>query len=217
MDNNPIKIYQTEDGQTQIDVRFEHETVWLSQAQMVDLFGRDQSVVSRHIRNAINDSEVNKKSNMQKMHIANSDKPVAYYDLDVIISVGYRIKSQQGVQFRRWSTQHLKNILIQGYSLHQQRFEQNAQALQQALKLIEKTAKSPDLTLDAGRGLTEFFELENKFPDTQCQSMVIMPNHFHCIIQNVGADLRVCPDLGEHIQGIGSPLRFKLVSGKIRV
>jgi len=152
---NPIKIYQTDDGQTQIDVRFEQETVWLSQAQMVDLFGRDQSVVSRHIRNAINDGEVNEKSNMQKMHIANSDKPVAFYDLDVIISVGYRIKSQQGVQFRRWATQHLKNILIQGYSLHQQRFEQNAQALQQALKLIEKTAKSPDLTLDAGRGLTE--------------------------------------------------------------
>ncbi len=122
-------------------MRFQNETVWLSQAQMVDLFGRDQSVVSRHIRNAIVDGEINEKSNMQKMHIANSDKPVTFYDLDVIISVGYRIKSQQGVQFRRWATQHLKNILIQGYSLHQKRFEQNAQALQQALKLIEKNCK----------------------------------------------------------------------------
>lgn len=92
---------------------------------------------------------------MQKMHITNSDRPVVFYDLDVIISVGYRIKSPQGVQFRRWATQRLKEVLIQGYTFHQQRFEQNAQALQQALKLIEKTAKSPELTIESGRGLTE--------------------------------------------------------------
>lgn len=150
-----VKIYQTADGQTQVDVRFEQETVWLSQAQMVELFGRDQSVISRHIRNALQEGEISDKSNMQKMHIANSDRPVAFYDLEVIISVGYRIKSPQGVQFRRWATARLKEVLLQGYSLHQQRFEQNANALQQALKLIEKTAKSPELTLKAGRGLTE--------------------------------------------------------------
>jgi len=152
---NPIEIYQTNDGQIQVEVHFEQDTVWLSQAQMVDLFGRDQSVVSRHIRNAIGDGEVCEKSNMQKMHIANSDRPVAFYDLEVIISVGYRIKSPQGVQFRRWATRRLKELLLQGYTINQQRFEQNAATLQQALKLIEKTAKSPDLTLDAGRGLTE--------------------------------------------------------------
>ncbi len=150
-----IIIYQTDDGQTQVDVHFEQETVWLTQAQMVELFGRDQSVISRHIRNAIQDGEVSEKSNMQKVHIAHSDKPIACYDLDIIISVGYRIKSVQGVQFRRWATTRLKELLLQGYSLHQQRFEQNAAALQQALKLIEKTAKSPELTLEAGRGLTE--------------------------------------------------------------
>ena len=150
-----VKIYQTVDGQTQVDVRFEQETVWLSQAQMVELFGRDQSVISRHIRNALQEGEISEESNMQKMHIANSDRPVAFYDLEVIISVGYRIKSPQGVQFRRWATARLKEVLLQGYSLHQQRFEQNANALQQALKLIEKTAKSPELTLEAGRGLTE--------------------------------------------------------------
>jgi len=152
---NQIEIYQTKDGQSQVNVRFEQETVWLSQAQMVELFGRDQSVVSRHIRNALQEDEVSEKSNMQKMHITNSDRPVTFYDLDVIISVGYRIKSPQGVQFRRWATQRLKEVLVQGYTLNQQRFEQNAIALQQALKLIEKTAKSPNLTLDAGRGLTE--------------------------------------------------------------
>ena len=150
-----FKIYQTADGQTQVDVRFEQETVWLSQAQMVDLFGRDQSVISRHIRNALQEGEISNESNMQKMHIANSDRPVAFYDLDVIISIGYKIKSPQGVQFRCWATARLKELLLQGYSLHQQRFEQNANALQQALKLIEKTAKLPELTLEAGRGLTE--------------------------------------------------------------
>jgi hypothetical protein len=81
-----IIIYQTADGQIAVDVRVDHDTVWLTQAQMVELFGRDQSVVSRHIRNAFSDDEVSEKSNMQKMHIANSDRPVAFYDLDVIIS-----------------------------------------------------------------------------------------------------------------------------------
>ncbi len=111
---NSIEIYQTADGQTRVDVRFEQETVWLSQAQMVDLFGRDQSVVSRHIRTALQEGEVSEKSNMQKMHIANSDRPVVFYDLEVIISVGYRIKSPQGVQFRRWATQRLHEDLVQG-------------------------------------------------------------------------------------------------------
>jgi len=101
---NQIEIYQTEDGVTDIQVRFEQETIWLTQAQMVELFGRDVSVVSRHIRNALNEGEIDEKSNLQKMQIANSDRPVAYYDLDVVISVGYRVKSQRGVQFRRRSS-----------------------------------------------------------------------------------------------------------------
>ncbi len=150
-----IVIYQSADGQTQVDVRFEQETVWLSQAQMVELFGRDVSVVSRHIRNAINDGEVDEKSNLQKMQIANSDRPVIFYDLEVIISVGYRIKSTQGVQFRRWATQRLKEYLVQGYSLNQARFEQNAGELEQALALIRKAAKSPELSTASGRGLVE--------------------------------------------------------------
>lgn len=152
---NSIEIYQTADGQTRVDVRFEQETVWLSQAQLVELFGRDVSVISRHIRNAINEGEVDEKSNLQKMQIANSDRPVVFYDLDVIISVGYRIKSPQGVQFRRWATQRLKEYLVQGYSLNQARFEQNADELEQALALIRKAAKSPELSTDSGRGLVE--------------------------------------------------------------
>ncbi|AAZ18732.1 probable Death-on-curing family protein [Psychrobacter arcticus 273-4] len=150
-----IEIYQSRDGQAQVDVRFEQETVWLSQAQMVALFGRNQSVISRHINNALSDEEIYEKSNMQKMHIANSDRPVVFYDLDVVISVGYRIKSPQGVQFRRWATQRLRDYLVQGYAINEQRFDKNAAELKQALALIKKTAQSPELKTDEGRGLIE--------------------------------------------------------------
>lgn len=154
-DNSQIEIYQTDDGQTEIAVQFEAETAWLSQAQMVELFGRDQSVISRHIRNAVKEEEISEMSNMQKMHIAHADRPVMFYDLDVVISVGYRIKSQQGVQFRRWATQRLREYLTRGYAINRQRFEQNAAELEQALALIKKAAQSQELRTDAGRGLVE--------------------------------------------------------------
>ena len=102
---NKIELYQTKDGKTQVEVQFEHDTVWLNQDQLVQLFDRDQSVISRHINNIFKEGELDKKSNMQKMHIANSDKPVGYYNLDVIISLGYRVKSIRGTRFRQWATQ----------------------------------------------------------------------------------------------------------------
>jgi len=154
-DNSQIEIYQTADGQTEIAVQFEAETAWLSQAQMVGLFGRDVSVISRHISNALKEGEISEQSNLQKMQIANSDRPVVFYDLDVVISVGYRIKSRQGVQFRRWATQRLREYLVQGYAINRQRFEQNAVELEQALALIKKAAQSPELRTDSGRGLVE--------------------------------------------------------------
>lgn len=152
---NPIEIYQSPTGETEVEVRFDNETVWLSQAQMVQLFGRNQSVISRHIHNAITDGEIDEKSNMQKMHIANSDKPVVFYDLETIISVGYRIKSQQGVAFRRWATARLKDYLLKGYAINQKRLAENAFELEQALALIQKTAQSTALTLESGRGLID--------------------------------------------------------------
>lgn len=150
-----IEIYET-DAQT-IEVRLDREqdTVWLNQAQLGRLFERDQSVISRHVRNLFAEEELDSASNMQKMHIANSDKPVAFYSLDVIISVGYRVKSPQGVKFRRWATQRLKEYLLQGYTLNQQCFEKNAHALQQALLLIQKTAQSPELSVEASSGLVD--------------------------------------------------------------
>lgn len=144
MEQNKIQIYQTADGQVRLEVALEQDTVWLSQAQMVALFGRDVSVISRHIRNALDEGEVSKKSNLQKMQIANSDRPVVIYDLDVVISVGYRIKSERGVQFRRWATQVLRQHLAQGYTINQARFEQNAAELEQALALIVDHSESPN-------------------------------------------------------------------------
>lgn len=137
---NPIEIYQTQDGQTQVEVWFDNDTVWLSQAQMVTLFGRDVSVISRHIRNALDEGEISEKSNLQKMQIASSDRPVTFYDLETVISVGYRIKSPQGVAFRRWATARLKDYLVKGYALNQKRLQQNAVELEQALTLISDYA-----------------------------------------------------------------------------
>ena len=98
---NKVEIYKSEDNQIELQVQMDADTVWLTQEQLVLLFGRDQSVISRHINNVFSEKELDKESNMQKMHIANSDKPVAFYNLDVIISISYRVKSQLGTQFRQ--------------------------------------------------------------------------------------------------------------------
>lgn len=119
-----IEIFTTQDGQAQLRVALDKDTVWLTQAQLCELFERDQSVISRHVRNVFHEGELLQESNMQKMHIANSDKPVAFYSLDVIISVGYRVKSQRGVQFRQWATHTLKQHLVQGYTLNQKRLQE---------------------------------------------------------------------------------------------
>lgn len=102
--NKEIAIYTGKDGQTQIEVQFDKDTVWLNQSQITDLFQRDRTVITKHINNIFKEGELEEKSNVQKMHIANSDKPVVFYNLDVIISVGYRVKSLRGTQFRQWAT-----------------------------------------------------------------------------------------------------------------
>ena len=97
-------IYTTEDGFTKIETTFDGDTVWLSRAQMAELFQRDRSVISKHIKNVFEEGELEKESNVQILHVANSDKPVEFYNLDVIISAGYRVKSKRGTQFRIWTT-----------------------------------------------------------------------------------------------------------------
>jgi len=111
-------IYQTVDGLTKIDVRMEGETLWLTQAQIAELFGRERSVITKHIRNIFNEGELDEKSNVQNMHIPNSDKPVSFYSLDVILAVGYRVKSTRGTQFRQWATQVLHEYLQKGFAMN---------------------------------------------------------------------------------------------------
>ena len=158
---NPIEIYQAQDGTTQVEVRFENDTVWLSQAQMAMLFGKDIRTINEHITNIFDDEALEKESTIRKFRIVRQEgkrqvnREIEHYDLDMIISVGYRVKSKQGISFRRWATARLKEYLTQGYTINQKRLQQNAHELEQALALIQKTANSSELTLESGRGLVD--------------------------------------------------------------
>lgn len=121
--NNSIVLYTTADGKTQLDVKLENETVWLSVSQMSILFNRESSNIRRHIINIFREQELIKESNVQNLHVPFSDKPVPYYSLDVIISVGYRVKSVNGSRFRQWANSILKEYLVRGYAINQQRLD----------------------------------------------------------------------------------------------
>ena len=157
-----IEIYQTADGETQIEVRLEDDTLWLNQRQMAELFDKDVRTVNEHIKNIFSDKELDEGSTIRKFRIVRQEgsrqvgREVEHYSLDMAISVGYRVSSKKGTQFRIWATQRLKEHLVQGYTLNRHRFERNAAELQQALALVQKAAQSPELTGQAGRGLVEF-------------------------------------------------------------
>lgn len=148
-----VEIYLSADGQLELKVALDNDTVWLSQLQLAALYGRDQSVLSRHIRNVFKEGELPEQSNMQKMHIAGSDKPVTYYSLDVIISVGYRVKSQRGVQFRQWATRTLRKHLVEGYTLSQQRLQERGIEFKQAIALLSRTLANQQLVSAEGEAV----------------------------------------------------------------
>jgi prophage maintenance system killer protein len=151
-----VVLYEAADGRVQLDVRFERETVWLTQAQMAKLFGRERSVITKHLRNVFREGELLEKSNVQNLHIASSDKPVAYYNLDVIISVGYRVKSHQGTKFRIWATRTLKDHLLRGYTLDEKRLrEKGLGEIEQAVGLLARTLTQHALVTDEGRAVLE--------------------------------------------------------------
>ena len=148
--NNEILIYQTEDGQTQVDVRMENDTVWLTQAQMACLFDKDQSVIARHIANVFKEGELEKDSNMQILHNTLSKyKPTAIYNLDVIISVGYRVKSQRGVKFRQWANRILKEYLTKGYAVNDRLRRDQLGELRQLVQVVGRTLQNQDITQTA--------------------------------------------------------------------
>ncbi len=132
-----IVFFESGDKSVSLKVPLQNETVWLNQSQMIQLFGRDQSVISRHVKNVFEEKEVDPEGNMQILHISGSDKPVAFYSLDVIISVGYRVKSQRGVEFRKWANSVLRQYIMNGYAANTHRLEELNQTLQ-IIKRIEK-------------------------------------------------------------------------------
>lgn len=152
--NNSIEIYRSQDGSVQLNVKLENETVWLSANQMAMLFDRDAKTIRKHINNVFADGELTKESNTHFLRVANSDKPVPFYNLDVIISVGYRVKSQQGVQFRRWATSVLKQYLIKGYAINQQIKLDRYNELKDVVRLMSRAVGLQDkVTTDEYSGL----------------------------------------------------------------
>lgn len=153
-----VIVYEAPDGQVRVDVRLERETVWLSQAQMAELFGRERSVITKHVRNVFREKELGEESNVHFLHVAGSDKPVGFYSLDVIISVGYRVKSLRGTQFRIWATTTLREHLVRGYTLNERRLlerERGLEEIEQAVGLLARTLTSHELVSDEGRAVLE--------------------------------------------------------------
>ena len=137
--NNQIIIYQAGDDQTQIDVRLENETVWLTTQQMAMLFDREESNIRRHVINVFKEGELKKENNVHFLHVNGVKKPVPFYNLDVIISVGYRVKSQRGVQFRQWANRVLKQYLIKGYAINERLRHEQISELRQLVQVVSRT------------------------------------------------------------------------------
>ena len=154
--NDQIIIYLTEDGQTQVDVRLENETVWLSTSQMAMLFDKEESNIRRHVINVFKEGELERENNVQKIHVNGIKKPVPYYNLDVIISVGYRVKSKRGTAFRIWARKILKDYLIKGYAINERMRKEQIGELRQLVGMLGRTIQSqPLLSNDETNALFE--------------------------------------------------------------
>ena len=133
-EKNELVLFKSKDGQVSLPVTLERETVWLSQRQMAELFGKDRTVIGRHIRNAIDEGEVDAKTMCAKFAHMGRDADQVYkvdvYNLDVVISVGYRVKSKRGVEFRRWATSVLRDYLLKGAAVNEMRLRQLGQAIE---------------------------------------------------------------------------------------
>ena len=154
--NNQIIVY--DNGEIELKVSVENENVWLTQKQIVELFQKNQSVISRHISNIFKDNEVDEKSNMQKMHIAKSDKPVKFYSLDIVLAVGYRTNSNKAIEFRRWATKILKEYITNGYAINSEKItvdrflnlENDMKSMQQRVNKIDILVSSNQLEITQG-------------------------------------------------------------------
>jgi prophage maintenance system killer protein len=154
-------IYQTENGALELRGDQSHDTLWATQAQIADVFSIDRSVVTKHIRNVFKTGEVDEKSNVQKMHIARSDKPVSLYSLDIVLAVGYRTNSAKAICFRQWATKTLRQHIVEGYTINSKRVGQNYAAFLKAVEQVQAVLPAGD-RMDG----TEVLELVKLFADT---------------------------------------------------
>ena len=179
---NEIILYRPNEATEHIEVRLENDTVWLNQEQISFLFLRDQSVISRHIRNVFRENELDEKSNMQKVHIPNSDKLVTFYNLDVIISVGYRVKSKQGTQFRIWANRVLKEYLLKGYTVSNRmnRMEDNLENIKNKVDQIELQINSkliPTQGVFFDGQIFDAYELMSRIIRSAKQEIILIDNY----------------------------------------
>ena len=156
---NSVVIYQTSDGETSIDVKFQDETVWLSQAQMAELFQKDRTVIGRHINNIFKEDELERETTCANFAHVGNDGDQQYittlYNLDVIISVGYRVKSKRGTQFRIWANKILKQYLLQGYAVNERIASQKYDELSQLVKVLGRTIQNQEKLTEDSRSLLD--------------------------------------------------------------
>ena len=157
MNKDQILIYQASDGKTSVEVKLAHEMIWLSQDQMAELFDKAKSTINEHIKNVYKENELSEENTKRKFGNSEfSDKPTNFYNLDVIISVGYRVKSPRGTQFRVWANQVLKDYLTKGYAIDHKRFQEQSRQLEelkQTVKLLGNVIDNKELTSDEATGL----------------------------------------------------------------
>lgn len=179
-----IILYRPNQLAEHIEVRVdsEKETIWLTQGQIAELFQRDRTVITKHIRNIFATEELDEKSNVQKMHIPNSDKPVVFYNLDVILSVGYRVNSKQGTQFRQWANRILKDYLLKGYAINNRmnRLEDNFDTLKNKVEQIDlqiNTHQIPTQGVFFDGQVFDAYTLASKIIRTAKENIVLIDNY----------------------------------------
>lgn len=200
MDENKIVIYQVEDGQTRIDVRLENDTVWLTTSQMAVLFDREESNIRRHVINVFKEGELVRENNVQKLHVNGVKKPVPFYNLDVIISVGYRVKSKRGTAFRIWANKILKEYLVKGYAVNDRICRDQISELRQLIQVVGRAIEhQPLASTEENKALfevvTDYTYALDTLDNYDYQRLAInkttREEHFHATYDNAMDEIRL--------------------------
>ncbi len=200
MDENKIVIYQVEDGQTRIDVRLENDTVWLTTSQMAILFDREESNIRRHVINVFKEGELVRENNVQKLHVNGVKKPVPFYNLDVIISVGYRVKSKRGTAFRIWANKILKEYLVKGYAVNDRIRRDQISELRQLIQVVGRAIEhQPLASTEENKALfevvTDYTYALDTLDNYDYQRLAInkttREEHFHATYDNAMDEIRL--------------------------